>query len=96
MADGAGTWRRKPGLAEAELDGEVVVWDPDSGHVARLDRVGTAVWSGLDGSATLEELAGDLSAAFGVPPATVLGDVRDLVGRLRDLSLVVEVPPPAP
>lgn len=85
----APAWRRKAGLADAELDGERVVWDPGTGQVSRLDRIGSLVWTYLDGT-TLEEMADDLAAVFAVPRDVVRLDMRDLLSRLQEMGLVVE------
>ena len=83
-------WRPKAGLADAELDGERVVWDPETGRVARLDRVGSLVWACLDGESSLDEIADDLAAAFGTAVTVVRPDVVDLIERLSEMGLVAE------
>jgi len=83
-------WRTRPGLADEELDGERVIWDPVTGHLARLDRIGSLVWASLDGTVTIEELASELSAAFGAVHADVCADVEDLVRQLSAMGLLVE------
>lgn len=85
-------WRVKDGLAEAELDGERVVWDPDTGQLARLDRIGSLVWLCLDGAVTVEELSADLAHAFGMPAAVVRTEVENLLRRLSEVGLVTEGP----
>ena len=84
------TWRTRPGLADEEIDGERVIWDPLTGQLARLDRIGSLVWTSLDGTVTTEELASELSAAFDASPADVFADVEYLVRQLSDMGLLVE------
>lgn len=86
-------WRRKAGLGDAELDGERVVWDPETGRVARLDGIASMVWACLDGESTLGQVADDLAAAFAAPADVVQPDVAVLVARLCALGLVVEAGP---
>ncbi|HEX2699156.1 MAG TPA: PqqD family protein [Acidimicrobiales bacterium] len=86
------TWRHKAGLGDAELDGERVLWDPETGCVARLDRVGSLVWACLDGESSLDEVTGDLAAGFATPPEVVRRDVVTLVARLSEMGLLVEEP----
>ena len=57
--------RARPDLTVVELDGEAVIYDEISGDLHRLNPTATIVFSFLDGSATLEELAGDLAGAYG-------------------------------
>lgn len=94
MADEAGgpRWQPKPALAEAELDGERVIWDPESGKVARLDRVGSLAWACLDGQIGLDDLAVELSETFGVTAQTVRADLEPFVARLADLGLLIAAP----
>lgn len=82
-------WRPKGALAEAELDGERVLWDPESGRVARLDRIGTLIWAGLDGNTGIDELAAELADAFATTSETVRADVEPFVARLSDLGFLV-------
>ncbi|HET7486626.1 MAG TPA: PqqD family peptide modification chaperone [Acidimicrobiales bacterium] len=89
-------WRHKDGLGDAELDGERVVWDPQTGGLARLDQVGSLVWGCFEAPATVDDVAADLAAAFEASPDRVRSDVAALVERLRDLGLLVEVPPAGP
>lgn len=70
-------------VTAVELDGESVLYDETSGVLHLLDAVATVVWARLDGTATLDELAGDLSETF----ATDRGRVRgDLVAFARQLG----------
>lgn len=70
-------------VTAVELDGESVLYDETSGVLHLLDAVATVVWGRLDGTATLDDLAGDLSQTF----ATDRGRVRgDLVAFARQLG----------
>ena len=67
-----------------------MIWDPASGRLARLDRVGSLIWAHLDGTSGLGELSEDLAASFGVSPETVRADVEQFVARLADLGFILE------
>lgn len=75
----------RPGsdVVDVELDGERVLYRAVSDRLARLDRVGSIVWSVLDGQGTVADLAVDVADAFGVelPTATA-----DLIALLDDLE----------
>ena len=86
-------WRPNPALADAELDGERVLWDPVSGKTVRLDRVGSMVWACLDGATCLDEVSAELAEVFGMGPEAVRTDVAPLVTRLWDLGFLVEETP---
>jgi hypothetical protein len=73
----AGAWG-----AAVELDGESVLYDEMSGCLHQLDALAT-VWHRLDGTATLGDLAAELSRTFAADPGRVR---RDLVTFVRQLG----------
>jgi hypothetical protein len=54
------------------------------------------VFSLLDGSATLEELAGDIAHAYGMPVGEVAIQVRKLADQLAGSHLLVGTEPDPP
>jgi hypothetical protein len=72
---------RRAGLGVVGLDGQTVVWDPESGRVTRLDGIASLVWEHLDESTTIAELVDDLTFAFAADRAVVDADVGRLVTR---------------
>jgi Coenzyme PQQ synthesis protein D (PqqD) len=74
--------RPKASVADVEIDGERVLYDPDTRAVARLDRVGALLWPALDGEGTVSDLAGDVASAFGVDESEALTDVLRLLEQL--------------
>lgn len=85
--DGSCAPRRRAELAHVELDGETVLLD-DAGTLYQLDAVATIVWRCLDGSATIDSLAVDLSDAFHEDVERVRSDVLALARQLRHLGLL--------
>ena len=81
----------------AELDGEYVMLDPDSGHYYGLNEVGTIVWRCLSQPRRLQDLVGHVCERFDVTPAQCLIDVSALVRELstRGLVTVADAPTPA-
>jgi PqqD family protein of HPr-rel-A system len=88
--------KRVPWVAAVELDGETVLFDERSGRMHLLDAVATVVWQRLDGSATLDSLARDLSAAFGAGEDRVRADVTAFLRQLERERLLEGVAPAAP
>jgi hypothetical protein len=80
--------RPKPGVVQAEVDGERVLYDPSTRAVARLDRVGSVLWEGLDGVGTVGELAADVAAAFAIERDEALRGILVLLDRLADLGFL--------
>ncbi len=91
----------KPGLVVVPVDGETVVYDPDSDVLHRLDGPASAVWSRLDGNTPVQALASQIAAEFDAPEETVRRDVAALTGTLWERGLldgspVAEPAPPVP
>jgi hypothetical protein len=81
--------RPKPrdGVEMVEVDGEGVVCDPTSGPLS-LNTTGTILWYALDGRRTVEEIATDLSQAFGADEAELRTQVRAFVDELDSNGLL--------
>lgn len=81
--------RTRDDLTVVELDGEAVIYDDANGDLHRLNPTATLVFSLLDGSATLDELARDLADAYGMPFEEVVGQVRELADQLAASHLLI-------
>lgn len=82
--------RRAGGVLEAEFEGELVLWH--EGRLHRLDRVGSLVWSLLDGSQPVADLAAHLATAFTISAAVAARGVRALLGDLDAHQLLAGSP----
>jgi hypothetical protein len=87
------TFREPPrsatGIHDVEIDGERVLYDTVTGRTARLDRVGSLIWSLLDGETPLGELVDDLAAGFSAPRDVVANDVLALLVDLWEQGFLV-------
>jgi hypothetical protein len=73
----------------AELDGEYVMLDPDSGYYYGLNEVGTVVWQFLDRPRSVADIVAHVCGRFDVGPEQCLADVTALVRELASRRLVV-------
>lgn len=80
-------------VVAAELDGEIVLYNPQDHRIHHLDRTGSIVWQLLDGEATLGELADDIADAFGAPVDVVEADLRALFEELHGEGLLADSEP---
>jgi PqqD family protein of HPr-rel-A system len=80
--------RIREDLTVVELDGEAVVYDEETADLHHLNRTATIVFGLCDGSATMAEMAADLSAVFEVPVHEVEPEVRALIRRFRKVDLL--------
>lgn len=79
-------------LAVVELDGEAVVYDEASGELHHLNQTAALVFSLLDGSGTVKELARELAGAYGVPVEGMEGQLHDLVREFEKAQLLDPAP----
>jgi PqqD family protein of HPr-rel-A system len=75
-------------LTVVELDGEAVVYDDESGELHHLNPSATLVFGLLDGTASVRELAADVSDVFGIPTDEVERQLRRLIRDFRRLGLL--------
>ena len=78
-------------VATANIDGDMVIFDPTSSLVHQLNAVGSVVWQLLDGTATVAALVTELSEWFEVPVQQVRRDVHDLLDMMAEHGLLAEV-----
>lgn len=72
---------RRKAVASVELDGEVVLLDEQGGgHL--LNPTAGLLWSCFDGTGSLDEIAGDVADAFGLPVEAIRGEVLSLADDL--------------
>lgn len=83
--------RRRAHVSTAELDGEAVLYNEDTGRIHSLDRIATLVWACFDGAASVRAIAHELAGAFEVDLVVVETDVLTLVRRLGAEGLVAGV-----
>jgi len=67
---------------------QVVVYDPGTGRVVRLNASGSLLWQVLDGEAPLGDLAAEIASAFGHDRGVVESDVVTLARRLARHGLI--------
>src|SRR5579871_547000 len=90
----AGTVRpaRRADVTETDLDDELILYDPRSGATHALNLSAALVWELCDGSATLEEVAGELAAGFSIPIDRALADTAASVAQFYELGLFDTAP----
>jgi hypothetical protein len=77
-------------VEEAELDGEMVLYNPVDHRIHHLDPRATIVWQLFDGDATIGELAADIADVFDTPVDTVTADLITLAEDLHGEGLLVD------
>ena len=78
-----------------ELDGEAILLDPQEGCSYNLNKVGTVIWTLLDGTHTVEDIAAAVCEAYEVEYTQALHDVEQLLNDLREHKLLDESASPS-
>ncbi len=79
---------RAAGAAYRELEGKAFIVGAASNKMVMLNETGTAIWSYLDTSSTVEELAGKLAEEFEVDRKQALGDCISFLDALSERELI--------
>ena len=69
-------------------EGEGVLVDLNTKKYFQLNEMGALVWRGLEKQRTLEEIVGEITAAYDVTPEHASESVRRLLDNLRAFKLV--------
>jgi len=88
--------RRAQFVVEAELDGEIVVLNPDTGACYGLDAIGTQIWLALAEPGSVRRICSTLLERYDVDSATCEAHVLELVAQLRDEGVVERCEADAP
>jgi hypothetical protein len=87
------TISRNGTLLEAEVDGEIVALNVESGTCYGFNSTATRVWSMIEQPRTIGEICATLVAQFDVEPDDCRRDVVDLLRELQADGLVKSDPP---
>ncbi len=80
--------RRRNRIAHQIIDGEAVLYDPQSRHTHRMNQTALWVWQACDGRSTTRQLARRLTKAYEVPFDTALEDVEQSLAAFAQAGLV--------
>lgn len=89
--DGAAIPVRSQELVWADLDGEIVLYQPERGVVVVLNATASAVWASLDGGTSLEWTAVSLAERYGEEIDLVREQVFEVVRGFESNGLLAEV-----
>jgi coenzyme PQQ biosynthesis protein PqqD len=78
--------RQVPRITAERLNDEVLLYNPATEHVVRLNQTAALVWELCDGRRTAGQIVAMLEAAF--PGTSVAADVRGVLERLAAEQLI--------
>ena len=79
---------RRPEIESVDVEGELVLWDPRGQRVHRLDPVASLLWPFLDGTTTIDELAGDAADVWETSHDDARRGITNLVAQLDQADLL--------
>ena len=79
---------RNDEILSTDLDGVVVMLNPDKGTYLELDAVGTRIWNLLDGDRSVADVCDVLVAEYAVTSDVCRRDVLAFIERARELEIV--------
>jgi hypothetical protein len=84
-------YRLAEGVLRAELEGEAVLMNPDTGQYHLLNATGVRVLDSIEGDGDVSGAVSDLARRGGVSEATVGSDVQAFVDALLERRLLTPV-----
>jgi len=81
---------RRPGLVAVSIEGEIVVYAPDSDALHHLDRTASTAWARLTGGVTLHALSRQLATDHDAEPADVMRYLTSLSRTLWERGLLAD------
>ena len=79
---------RRDDVVSVEVEDELVVFDEARQALHRLSPTASAIWTCLDGSGSLREIAADIADVYAAEPAQVLADVVATVRQFAEQGLL--------
>ena len=77
-----------PNLIQQEVDGELVLLNPDNGQTFFLDKVSNRTWELMQETTSTEVVQQQMMIDFDVPEATLKKDLESFISQLDDLGLI--------
>lgn len=82
-------WVRKEGVVSREIDGEGILYNPETKSMHVLNKTAFAFWRLCDGKHDSAQVAGEIKSRFEVDKGDdVLSDINRIFNQLEKLQLV--------
>lgn len=79
---------QRPQILSAEIDGELVLYDPEAGRAHLLSPTGSLLWPALSSPVTAAELGEDVACVFEVSADEATGQVAAFCVQLVEMGVV--------
>ncbi len=71
-----------------DLDGEVIMMDPEDGNYYNLNRVGSVIWEFLEKPATLDAICKEITSRFDVTEDECREDAIEYIEKMHGYGLM--------
>ena len=79
---------RRLDLMEREIEGDLILHDPDTGSVHSLNFVAGLVWELCDGTRDPEIITAEIATQFQKPAATIANDINEVLQRFFESGCI--------
>ena len=80
-----------PNLIQQEVDGELVLLNPDSGQTFYLDKVSNRTWELMQEFSNIGLIQQQMMLDFEVPEPTLKNDLENFLTQLAEMGLIVRM-----
>lgn len=84
-------YQHKPGILAADMDGETVMMDADTGKYYNLSEVGGRIWTLTENPLTWDELVQSLTDEYDVDRAQCENDIKPFMDQMIQTGLILQV-----
>lgn len=92
METNAAALRRSTDVLTSDINGEIVLLNPETGDCYSLTGVGATVWQAMSDTTTLDDVVAGVCEHFDVEPERAREDAQRFVEQLIDEGLAVREP----
>lgn len=75
-------------FVETEVDDEAVIMQVDKGFFFTLNVTSEAIWSAIDGTASIKGIVESVAPQFGATPDECRSDIEEFLSKLSEHGLV--------
>ena len=84
-------YQHKPGILAADMDGETVMMDAETGKYYNLSEVGGRIWTLTENPLTWDELVQALTSEYDVDRTQCENDIKPFMDQMIQAGLILQV-----
>jgi len=72
----------------SNLDGEVIMMDPEDGNYYNLNRIGSVIWEFLEKPAAFDDICREITSRFDVTEEVCRQDAAEYIEKMHEYGLM--------